>query len=411
MTMRSTARGFVGGAVALTLTVAAALQAAGGPAEAASSKAPTVKVILLAETQGESSAAVPYYADGMGMAAEELGDKVDYSRIPAPLTPDAAQTALLQAIDQKPNVLVGFPASSQIVALSSQIEQSGIPFFGLSSGEQLVASGPNGAPNIFLIRPVDTLIAKAEADYAIKDLKAKKIGLECVANATGVNGCNAAKKVIAQNPKVSIVAERQNGIADTDLTEQARAMQGADVVLDYNFPNPLAVMSKQLVDNGVNVPHVDGASAGIIANSGAVTGDAATNLRGVDDCVPTADKRSKVQKWVAAYKSKYGVDPIYSAAQSYDILYFITKLVQQTGSVAPAKLIKAIPSVTYDGICTTYKSDALHVLSHAADIVKFDAAGAESIAKHLTFAPGELPFTVVTTTTAPPTTTTTAPPA
>ena len=50
---------------------------------------------------------------------------------------------------------------------------------------------------MFLIRPVDTLIAMAETEYVINDLKAKKIGLECVDNATGVNGCNAAKKVIA----------------------------------------------------------------------------------------------------------------------------------------------------------------------------------------------------------------------
>ena len=188
-------------------------------------------------------------------------------------------------------------------------------------------------------------------------------------------------------------------------------MNGADAILDYNFPNPLAVMSKQLVDNGVNVPHIDGASAGIIANAGAVTGASATNLKGVDDCVPSADTRPKVKKWVAAYTAKYGVAPIYSSAQSYDILYFITKLAAQAGSVSPSKLIKAIPKVTYSGICTTYKSDVLHVLSHAAEIVKFDAAGKETIAKHLVFPPGALPFTVVTTTTAPPTTTTTAPPA
>ena len=58
-------------------------------------------------------------------------------------------------------------------------------------------------------------------------------------------------------------------------------------------------MSNQLVDNGIDVPHIDGASAGIIANAGAVTGEAATNLKGVDDCVPTVDKRPKVKKWVA----------------------------------------------------------------------------------------------------------------
>jgi branched-chain amino acid transport system substrate-binding protein len=377
----------------------------------AATKAPQVKVILLAETKGESSAAVPYYADGMQLAAEQLGSKVSYSRIPAPLAPDAAQTALLQALDQDPNVIVGFPASSQIVALSSRIGDAGIPFFPLSSGEQLVKSGPNGEPNMFLIRPVDTLIAKAEAEYAINELKAKKIGLQCVDNATGVNGCNAAKKVIAQHPKVSIVAERNNSTTATDMTEQARAMAGADAVLDYNFPNPLAVMSKQLVDNNVNVPHIDGASAGIIANAGAVTGDAAKNLRGVDDCVPATDKRAKVKKWVSDYTTKYGYAPIYSSAQAYDILFFITKVAQQAGSVSPAKMIKAVPKVTYDGICGTYKLDALNVLLHAADIVKFDAAGKVSVAKHITFAPGSLPFTVVTTTTAPPTTTTTAPPA
>ena len=294
----------IGGAIAV-LALSSSVVVSGG-AGAAAKKTPAVKVILLAETKGESANAVPYYADGMGMAAEELGSKVEYSRIAAPLTPDAAQTALLQAIDQKPNAIVGFPASSQVIALQPTIEKSGIPTFPLSSGEQTVATGPSGAPNMFLIRPVDTLIAKAEAEYAIKDLKAKKIGLQCVENATGVNGCNAAKKVIAQNKGVTVFAERTNSIAATDLTEQARAMNGADAILDYNFPNPLAVMSKQLVDNGVNVPHIDGASAGIIANAGAVTGEAATNLKGVDDCVPTVDKRPKVKKWVASYTSKYG---------------------------------------------------------------------------------------------------------
>jgi branched-chain amino acid transport system substrate-binding protein len=394
--------------VVLSLIVGTGLLSATGSGAGAATKAPQVKVILLAETKGESSFAVPYYADGMQMAADKLGSKVSYSRIPAPLTPDAAQTALLQALDQKPDVLVGFPASSQIVALSSRIGEAKIPFFTLSSGEQLVKNGPNGEPNMFLIRPVDTLIAKAEADYVVNDLKAKKIGLECVQNATGVNGCAAAKKVIAQHPKVSVFAERQNGIADTDLTEQARAMKGADAILDYNFPNPLAVMSKQLIDNGVTVPHVDGASAGIIANSGAVTGAAATNLKGVDDCVPTADTRANVKKWVSDYKARFGYDPIYSSAQSYDILNFITKVAQQAGSVNPAKMIKAVPKVSYDGICGTYKSDALNVLLHAADVVKFDTVGKESVAKHITFALGALPFTVVTTTTS---TATSAPPA
>jgi branched-chain amino acid transport system substrate-binding protein len=378
----------------------------------AAKKAPQVKIILLAETKGESSFAVPYYADGGTLAAEELGSKVSLTRIPAPLSPAAAQTALLQAIDQKPDLIIGFPSSAQIIAVQPTIQSSGIPTLGLSSGEQTVANGPYGAKNLYLIRPVDTNIAKAETEYTINTLKAKKIGLECVDNATGVNGCNAAKKVISSSKGVTVVAERTNSTTATDLTEQARAMQGADVVLDFNFPNPLGVMSNQLVQNGVNVPHVDGASASLIANGGVVKNEAATNLKGVDDCVPFAqtDKRSK--KFTADFNAKFGYNPVYSAAQVYDMLYFAADIAKKQGSVSPKAILKGLATQSYSGICADYKGDSIQVLQHSADIVKFDSAGTESIEKQLTFAPGQLPFTVVTTvptTTVAPTTTTKAP--
>jgi branched-chain amino acid transport system substrate-binding protein len=395
-------------AVSLALGVSALAAGSAGAAKAA----PVIKIILLAETKGESSAAVPYYADGAALAAEQLGAKVQLTRIPAPLTTAQAQTALLQAIDQKPDLIIGFPSSTQIIALQPTIVSSGIPLLGLSSGEQLVASGPYGAPNLYLIRPVDTLVAVAETEYTISTLKAKKIGLECVDNSTGVNGCNAATRVINSSKGVSIFTQQKNGTADTDLTQQARAMQGADVVLDFNFPNPLGVMSNQLVANGVNVPHVDGASASIIAGAKVVQGPAATNLSGVDDCVPTAatDKRSK--KFVSDYTTKFGYAPIYSAAETYDMVNFAAVIAQKMGSVTPKAVLKGLATLPYSGICANYKSDAIHVLGHTADIVKFDATGVESVAKQLTFAPGALPFTVVTTvptTTVAPTTTTKAP--
>ena len=33
-----------------------------------------------------------------------------------------------------------------------------------------------------------------------------------------------------------------------------------------------------------------------------------------------------MKKWVTDYTAKYGTPPIYSSAQAYDILYFITKV-------------------------------------------------------------------------------------
>jgi branched-chain amino acid transport system substrate-binding protein len=384
----------------LAVGVAASVIAATGSSATAGGKTPTVKIIVLAETTGESAAAVPYYDNGAKLAAEELGDRVEYIRIPAPLAPAGAENAFQQARDQNPHAIIGFPASSQGIAVSESIKSAGIPFFSLSSGEQLVKNGPNGAENLFLIRPVDTLTFTAQAEYAIDTLKKKRIGLVCVDNATGVNGCNAAKKVIQAKQGVEIVAERSNSTTATDLTEQATAMKDATAILDYNFPNPLGVISNQLVDNGINVPHVDGASAGIIAAGGIVKDKAASNLKGTDDCVPTADKSSKVKKWVSKYESMFGDPPIYSAAQTYDTVKLIAAAAKKAGSTDPDKLSRAIASISYDGICADYKADNLNVLQHTANIVKFNGEGKETIAKPLRFQPGELPG-IVPATTAP----------
>ena len=75
-------------------------------------------------------------------------------------------------------MIIGFPASSQVIAVQPTIKSSGIPTLALSSGEQTVANGPYGTPNLYLIRPVDTNVAVAETEYVINTLKAKKIGLE-----------------------------------------------------------------------------------------------------------------------------------------------------------------------------------------------------------------------------------------
>ena len=398
--------------VAVSLSLGVSAMAASG-AGAAKKAAPQVYIILLAETRGESSNAVPYYADGAALAAEELGDKVKVERIPAPLTPAAAQNALLQAIEREPDLIIGFPSSAQIIALQPTIKSSGIPTLGLSSGEQTVGNGPYGAPNLYLIRPVDTNVAVAETEYVINTLKAKKIGLQCVDNATGINGCNAAKKVIEASDRkgVEVTVERTNSTSATDLTEQVRAMSGVDAILNFNFPNPLGVMANQLVANAINVPHVDGASAGIVTASGAVRGEAAENLKGVDDCVPVASTKKKVQKFVTDYNTKFGGNPIYSSAQVYDMVHFAADIAAEQGAVTPKAMLKGLATQTWQGICTTYKGDSIQVLGHTAELTKFDANGVPSIEKTLTFAPGQLPFTVVTTvptTTVPGATATTA---
>jgi branched-chain amino acid transport system substrate-binding protein len=388
-----------------TVATTAGLAATAGTASAA--KNVKIKVLLLAETKGESVNAVQYYDNGAKLAAQELGSsKVEYTRIPAPLTPAQAQTALLQAIDQKPDVIIGLPASSQVIPLSPTIGQSGIPFFALSTAIQTIKGGPNGQPNLFLIRPLSTDVAVAEANYTTKDLKAKKVGLVCVQNAFGTDSCNAARPVITKNG-ATIAVERTNSITATDLTDVAVAMKDVDAVLDFNFPNPLGVLANQLVQNGVNVPHVDGASAGIEVNAKVVQGDALKHFSGVDDCVPVADKSSAAKKFNKAYQAAYNEPPIYSAAEAYDMVKYAYAVAQKAGSTDAAKLEATIPKLSYTGACGQYKLDSGNILLHTSYITKWKPDGTPQATKKLTFPPtGASGSTATTATTAAAVTTT-----
>src|SRR5436853_5335718 len=72
-----------------------------------------MKIVLLAEKKGESSAAIPNFFDGASLALADLNAKggvggrpVDMKTIPAPLDPARAENALLQAFDEKPAGLI-----------------------------------------------------------------------------------------------------------------------------------------------------------------------------------------------------------------------------------------------------------------------------------------------------------------
>lgn len=345
-----------------------------------------MSVLLLAEKKGESPAAIPEYYEAATLAIEDLnaaggvgGKDVAFEQIPAPLDPAKANAALLQAVDKDPTVIVGFPASAQVVAIGPTVERSGIPTFFIST-----AGANKNQKWGFSIRPRNASAAADVATYAVKELGAKKIGLICVNNPFGTQGCAGAKDA-ATKAGAQIVAERTNEATATDMTEQVLAMKsaGADAVLDFNFPNPLGVAANQMVDNGLDTPHLDGASSEIAVLSGAVKGKAAEKLYGVDDCWPKADTRKIAQDFVAKYQQKFGHLPNYAAAEVYDAIMLSAKAVEEAKSTDHDKVQQAIKGMEYEGICDpAYKSDSEQVLNHVSVIVNFPG-GEPTIVKKL----------------------------
>ena len=394
----------IGCIAALSIGTLAATAATGA------TKGTDFKLYLLAQTKGEASTANPTYLDGSTMAAEK-NPTIQFTRIPTALTATDAENALLQAAPVA-DVMLGLTGSSQIVPLGTKVaeETQGKPLITLNAAPEFVNTvGPYGAPNIFLSLPINTEVAKINADYmATLKPKIKKIGLLCVAATFGTDGCNAARKEFGVKG-VTVATEQSVSAVATDLTQQVLAFKdaGVDAVLAFSYPNPVAVFANQMVQNGLDIPINASQSSPFAVATGSIQPGALANFSGSDYCVPTSLTSKVGKKWVKDYTAEFGYAPISSSAQAYDLSNFANAAVQKAGSVDPKKLVPAMKALSYDGVCGTYKADAGNGLWHTLDIVTYDSAGTPKIVKTFTTTNAAAAAEAATTTTAAAATTTT----
>ncbi len=232
---------------------------------------------------------------------------------------------------------MGFPSLGQAVPLAAEVKAAGVPFIYLATAPQLLVGGTDSVNDekAFVSRPPNSSLAQEEVQYLV-DEGATKIALLCVDSPFGETGCNAVEAA-ADSLGVEIVAREKNSPTDTDLTAQVQAIAsaGPDAVIAFDFPNPLGVFATQMVDNGVDVPIMGGASAALAIAAGGVTGPAATNLLGIDDCVPVVDTRPVAADFANAFEAEFGYAAGYGAAEAYDGIYLFKVAIETAGSTEP----------------------------------------------------------------------------
>ena len=62
-------------------------------------------------------------------------------------------------------------------------------------------------------------------------------------------------------------------------------------MIDWGYPNPVAVQLNQFVQNGINIPTVTGGAAPYIVEGGLAKGAAIQKLYSIDPCNPTRRRR------------------------------------------------------------------------------------------------------------------------
>lgn len=346
-----------------------------------------IKLVGLWEIKGESAAAVDDYNNGARLAVEKInaaggiaGQKIVLDRVPAdPLNPQKATAQFLQAVDKNPVALLGFTASSALLASKTQVDRAGIPLISTASASAPLRYGGNGGSEwLWIVQPSDEFKDQAAVRYATEQLKARKIGLMGTNESYGMTNTKNVAAALQQRG-IKPLATRNYDPTATDLTQDVLAMKGAQAVISFTYPNPLAIQLKQFVQNGMDVPTVSSSSANLAANNKLVTGKALGLLYGTNACAPIGSANPVTRAFGAEYQQRFHQLPTDLSAETYDAVWITKAAIEKAGSTDPDAIKKAMNSisVTSGVVCAKeYRTDGAHFMNHTVSIQRFTPDGA-----------------------------------
>jgi len=370
------------------------LVSTGGPASAATLK--LNKPILIAgaySTAGYDVASINDYDYGVKLAIAQInqaggigGQKITYVQKPVStlnLTEDVGQ--FLGLVQDNPTAIIGLPAVSQMSPLQSQINKAKIPILTPTpSSQETLYGGPQGSQYVWFMPAPSSAVTGAAVQYFHKSLHLNKLGIMGTDESYGM-GSGQLTQTEMSKEGLKPVAVKYHATTASDLTATilAEKSAGATGILDWDYPNPLAVLLKQAPQNGLTVPIISGASANIVVENKLVSDDEIGNLYVSQPCDPVATGNSPaLTKFAKTYQSTYHATPSSEAAGSYDAVYVIKAAIEKAKSETPQKINAAMNGITVTGaqgaVCdANYHADGAHQLDHTVTISKFNTDGTD----------------------------------
>ncbi len=385
---------------ATTSSGASATTAGGGGGGSSNLKlSKPVKIVLLAEIQGESAIAVNYYNNGAMMAIDAInkaggigGQQIQMVRYPAsPLDPQNTNAAYLKALDQNPTAIIGLPGGgTQLAGVLSNVDRGQIPLLIISLADNAVWNGAKGGSQYAWFMEQDTSgVAKAGTNYFIKGLGDKKLAYMGTNEGYG-NASLIGFKAALSDAGLQPVSIQQYSPTATDLTPQITALKsaGVDAVPNYGYPNPVGVSLTQFQQNGMgSVPQISGGSSFIVVQQKLSSNIA--NLYASTACNPTGSTNPALQNFATTYKQRFNETPGQEAAVTYDSIYVLKAAIEKAGSADPAAVQTALGQITVNQnvICQpSYHADGAHIMGHTVTISKFSADSSSSVVSTSTIA-------------------------
>jgi len=180
----------------------------------------------------------------------------------------------------------------------------------------------------------------------------------------------------------TIVSKEAYTTNDKDFNAQLTKIKSAnpDVIYLPDYYNVVALISKQLRAQGINVPII-GADGwdGILGNAGdEVLNGFYSNHYAVDST------SASVQNFVKAFNAKYSKDPNAFAALGYDSVYLLKDAILKAGSADSVAVKDALASISGEYVTGNLSFDAKHNPVKSAvmlEIIKADDGSLKTVYK------------------------------
>lgn len=336
------------GLIALTLTPLACERRSGPGGGTAGNDSGPIRVGIYGDLSGQTSSFGQSTKNGAVMAIEEInaagginGRKIEYVIEDDQGQPQQAATVVTKLINQdKVHAVLGEVASTNSLAAAPVAQNAKIPMITPSSTNPKVTKVGD---YIFRVCFTDDFQGAVGAKFATNTLKAKRAAVLGDFNSDYSKGMSQYFEQEFTGAGGQIVERQTYTQTDSDYKGQLTAIRAKspDVIFVPGYYGQVGVIAKQAKELGIAAPLLggDGWDGPPLWDLGgtSLNGSYMVNHYSIDDPSPA------IQKFVAAYKQKYGgTNPDAIGALAYDAMNVLADAIRRAGTTEAARLRDAI---------------------------------------------------------------------
>lgn len=361
--------------LALFITSCGQNQSSGSPSQNVAEKTGTegpktsgeelepIRIGLACAITTEANMGDLFTVDGFNMAVDEINENggINGRKIEA-YTEDTANdnTTAINAYNRLIDyynviAVVGPSYSTQHLAVMPIVKEKGVAVFGLGTNVLLTQD----YPQYIRVRPSDAIAAKAAANFAIKNLKATKIGITHVNNDFGIGGKDVMLEAFEENSLTPVGIESY-GAEEKEYSPLLLSLKekGAEVIIDWGHQANEAILQIQVKQLGLNIPLVMAPSS-LSSTCIDMAGEATDGNYAITDVLLDAKKDERTQQWIKEYVELYDRQPDGTHSNTaYDAVYLLKEAIEKSGSTDPEEILKAIHNIRdFQGMTGVYSFD------------------------------------------------------